>query len=56
MLFSFPIFDCIKKKLTTYKSMLIGRAVAIVCCAALLVVSSIMLVNATDNPFLYLQW
>ena len=56
VLFSFPIVDCIKKKLTTYKSMLIGRAVAIVCCAALLVVSSIMLVNATDNPFLYLQW
>jgi len=57
VLFSFPLIEWVSKKIDTNRRvMAIGRAAAILCCAGLLIVSSIMLVNTTDSPFLYLQW
>ena len=57
VLFSFPLIEWVSKKIdTNRRAMAIGRAAAILCCAGLLIVSSIMLVNTTDSPFLYLQW
>ncbi|MBQ3049439.1 MAG: MBOAT family protein [Oscillospiraceae bacterium] len=57
VLFSFPLVEWVGKKLPkNRKTAVITRTASIVCCIALLIVSSIMLVNTTDSPFLYLQW
>ncbi|MBQ2756360.1 MAG: MBOAT family protein [Oscillospiraceae bacterium] len=57
VLFSFPLVEWVSKKLPkNRKTAVITRTASIVCCIALLIVSSIMLVNTTDSPFLYLQW
>lgn len=55
----FPIFDNIKKRVQAVKDESTYTAVqtiGTVLCMALLVISGIFLVNATNRPFLYLQF
>ncbi|MDD5952982.1 MAG: MBOAT family protein [Oscillospiraceae bacterium] len=52
----FPILPWIKKHLLEARSntiYTIGRIGSVVCCAALLIAVSVMLVDNTNNPFLY---
>jgi len=49
-----PVIPALKKRLpTNSKAFIIAESV---CCLLLLFVSSTMLVNATNNPFLYFRW
>ena len=50
----FPIVPFIQKKLESHKAAQTAAGVAWgACCIALLIISSIFLVNATEHPFLY---
>lgn len=55
--FSFPIIDFIKKLASKFKlSYYVVNSAGVVCNAAILVLSSIMLVTSTVHPFLYFRF
>ena len=57
ILLSLPIVPTIQRRLARSPQMaLCGQAVGIISNVVLLATSSILLVNATNNPFLYFRW
>lgn len=57
VLFSMPIIPKVQKWLTDkLNAAVLNNTIQIVCNVAILAVSSIMLVNATDHPFLYFRF
>ena len=57
ILLSLPIVPAIQRRLARSPQMaLCGQAVGIISNVVLLATSSILLVNATNNPFLYFRW
>ena len=56
---SLPILPPVKKFVLNSRSnmvYMVGRYAAMAACIALLIISSILLVNATNNPFLYFRF
>ena len=57
VLFSFPIVPAIRKKMIkTEKGYYLANSLTIVLNVAILIISSLMLVNNTNNPFLYFRF
>lgn len=53
----FPVGALVKKLFEkTPSSIAVGQVMKVVCCLGLLVVSSLLLVDATSNPFLYFRF
>ncbi|MGN0633785.1 MAG: MBOAT family O-acyltransferase [Oscillospiraceae bacterium] len=57
LFFTLPVINAVKKKaMTNYTAAAAVSACGIICNAALLIVSSILLLNSTNNPFLYFRF
>lgn len=56
VVFCFPIMDIIRKKIQQSRFVFVGDTLSVFCNVTIIAVSSLMLINATNNPFLYFRF